>query len=168
MNNQQIDLYTDKENYFSISVKKPPKILRITLILTILISILLPVILMSIMIIQRTELKIQIFLAFGLFWGIAYYLFRVFSWNNYGKEFFEFDNKKISYYADFKYFKDNARIIDNKNLMIEIIESPEKSDDFGFLRISNKTDKIESCIKVSMNELVLLNNLKTTSEQHLI
>ena len=52
--------------------------------------------------------------------------------------------------------------------MIEIIESPEKSDDFGFLRISNKTDKIESCIKVSMNELVLLNNLKTTSEQHLI
>lgn len=156
MNNQQVNFDTNRENCFTISVKKPPKFVQFSLLVTILISLLFPIVVMSTMIIIRAELKIGIFIAFALFWGIAYFLFRVWTWNINGKENFEFGNEKVEYYADFKYFKDSHKQIDNKEIKFEVNELIDGKDKFGQLIISNENDKIESCIKVSPNEL---NNL---------
>ena len=68
-----------------------------------------------------------------------------------------------TYFADFKYFKDSQTQIDNKEINLEINELIDGKDKFGQLIISNESDRIESCIKVSINELNdLAERLKTT------
>ena len=163
MNNSQIKFESNRENCFTISVKKPPKIIQISLLIIILISVLFPIIIMSAMIILRAELKIGIFFAFALFWGIAYYLFRVWTWNLNGKENYEFGEEKISYFADFKYFKDSQTQIENKEIKLEINEIIDGKNKYEQLVIKNENDKIESCIKVSPREMNnLIERLKTT------
>ena len=164
MINQQIKLKESIENQFTISVKKPPKFIQFSLLTIIMISILIPIGILIAMIILRAELKIGIFFAFALFWGIGYYLFRVWTWNQNGKEIYKFENGEISYLADFKYFKDSHKKIDNNDIIYKVNELIDGKDKFGQLIISNENEMIESCIKVSPNELNnLIERLKTNS-----
>jgi len=163
MIHQQIKLNNETGFQFTIAVKKPPRLIQFSLLAIITISMLIPIVVMLAMIISRAELKIGIFFAFAFFWGIGYYLFRVWSWNQHGKEIFKFENGKISYLADFKYFKDSHRQIDNKETIYNMNELIDGKETFGQLIISNENELIESCIKVSTNELTnFIKRLKTT------
>ena len=153
MNKQQVHFEPNRENYFTISVKKPPKFIQISLIITILISLLLPIAGMSAMIILRTELKIEILIGFAVFWTVAYFLFRVWTWNANGKENFEFGKEKISYFADFKYFKDSQTQIENNNLTFEFEEIGHIKDNQGLLIIKSGENTLKSVVKVKIPEL---------------
>lgn len=150
---RQINFDSNQENLFTISVKRPPKFAQVGLIITILISLLIPIIVLTFMLINHAELKIGIFVLFGIFGLISVYLFRVWSWNQNGKEIFEIGNEEVKYYADFKYFKGSKQQIDKTDLKFEINELIDGKEKYGQLLISNDSEKIESCIKVEPNEL---------------
>jgi multidrug transporter EmrE-like cation transporter len=163
MQSQQINFTNDRENSFTISVKKTSKFARIILIFTFLIFLIMPIIFLTFMIIERAELKIGIFFSFALFWGFAYYMFRVISWNQFGKEFFTIENDKIKYYSDFKYFKDSFKEIENNDIKIEFENIGYLEENLGVLSIKNKSDSLKSVIKVPILELnELIKKIKTT------
>ena len=163
MLNKQIKFTNDRENSFTISVKKTSIFARIILIITFLIFLIMPILTLTFMIIERAKLNIGIFFSFALFWGFAYYIFRVISWNNFGKEIFTFENDRIKYYSDFKYFKDSFKEIENNDLKIEHEKIGYIEDNLGVLTIMNKTDSLKSVIKVPIPELTeLISQIKTT------
>jgi len=163
MIHQQIKLNNETGFQFTIAVKKPPRLIQFSLLAIITISMLIPIVVMLAMIISRAELKIGIFFAFALFWGIGYYLFRVWSWNQHGKEIFKFENENISYLADFKYFKDGHKKIDNNEIIYQINKLIDGKETIGQLIISNENEMIESCIKFTQNKLTkLIKQLKST------
>jgi len=150
---KQINFDTNRKNLFTISVNRPPKFAQIGLIITIMISLLIPIIVLTLMLINRAELKIGIFVLFGIFGLISFYLFRVWTWNQNGKEVFEIGKENIKYYADYKHFKDGRQQIDKSDIQFEINELIDGKEKYGQLLISNETEKIESCIRVKPNEL---------------
>ncbi len=150
---KQINFDTNRKNFFSISVKKPPLFAQFGLIFTMMISLLMPIAILTFMLINRAELKIGLFVSFAIFWGIGYFLFRVWTWNQNGKEMFEIGNDKIIYYADFKYFKDSHQQIDKKDVRFEINEMLNGKERYVQLLINNDKEEIESCINVEPNEL---------------
>jgi len=150
---KQINFDPNQENLFTISVKRPPKFAQIGLMITIMISLLIPIIVLTFMLINRAELKIGIFVLFGIFGLMSFYLFRVWTWNQNGKEVFEIGKEKINYYADFKFFKDSRLQIDKTDIRFEINELIDGKKKYRQLLISNTTEKIESCIRVEPIEL---------------
>ena len=71
-----------------------------------------------------------------------------------------FNAKDICYYADFKYFTDGKKSIENKELKYSV---SEEFDGKSSLIINNGIEEIETSIKIPTSDLLnLIEKLKTT------
>jgi len=148
----QIDFSNIENNRITIYVRKSPLFIRIILMIVLFVFIAGPILGLVSMIIERAELKIGIFISFALFWGLGYYVFRILTWNSFGKEHFSFTDK-VSYFSDFKYFKDSFKEIDKNNLSFDFEEIGYKEDNEGVLIIKGENEFLKSSIKVKIPEL---------------
>ena len=152
MNEPQIEFSNNGKREITISVRKSPIFIRITLFIVFILFIIAPITGLAIMLVERMEMKFGIFISFGLFWGLGYYVFRLFSWNSYGKEHISF-NESVQYYSDFKYFKDSQTEFDNDNLTFEFEEIGYNEDNQGLLIIKSGENTLKSVVKVKIPEL---------------
>ena len=152
MNKPQIEFSKNEKKEITISVRKSSLFTRIVLFIIFVLFVSAPILGLAIMLIDRMEIKFGIFISFGLFWGLGYYVFRLFSWNSYGKELISF-NESVQYYSDFKYFKDSHTEFNNDNLTFDFEEIGYFEDNQGILIIKGDEHIFKSVIKVKTPEL---------------
>ena len=152
MTSPQINFINNDKKQIVISVRKSPIFLRIFLMIIFILFLIVPILGMAEMIIEREKLKFGAFISLALFWGLAYYVFRILSWNTFGKEHISFTDK-VEYFSDFKYFKDSFKEFDNSDLRFEFEKIGYEEDNEGFLIIKNNNETLKSVIKVKIPEL---------------
>lgn len=102
-----------------LNVKRAPSIALYFLLSVAIIIFLIPLLALALLIIPDGE---GVSFAFLIPWSIALfvsiYLFRLYLWNRYGREVFIVGRQTLVHYYDYKFFKDNRRKIDFKDLDI--------------------------------------------------
>ena len=164
MANNQIQFSENEEKRITIWVKKSNLFARIMLLLFLIMNFIAPLLSLYFMANEGVRLKLGTFLSFALFWGIAYYFFRLYSWNSYGKEIISFGDK-INYHSDYKFFKDSQTEINGNNITFQYEEIGYKENNEGVLIIKNDEETIRSVVKVKIPELQeAINELETYIE----
>ncbi|MDR6968950.1 hypothetical protein J2X31_002976 [Flavobacterium arsenatis] len=116
--------------------------------------------------IQGEGIKFGGILVLGIFSLIGFYMLRVSLWNRYGKEVIVFKNDEITYFADYKWFKDGEKSIDKNAIVYSIKPAGYEDENKGVLLISNGKSQIESVIKMSIQDIeIVIQLLKTTPSQ---
>ena len=158
---KQFDL---KNNHLTLTSKPSPLFVRILILFFSLISILLPIGGMIGSMVSGNGFHFGFLMVIGFFGLIGFYLLRVFLWNSYGKEVILFNQNKVTYEADYKWFKDGKKIknIDSPSYSIKSIGYEDEN--FGALVINSEQDTLESVVKMPNKQLEdLILELKTTA-----
>lgn len=137
-----------KNNEIIISSQPSPLIARIILKFIIIISALIPIAAVIAMIISEIGFHFGVLISFILFWGIGIYLIRVFLWNKFGREILSYQPDKISYLADYKYFKDSIREISTDNLDASKVEK----ESGVIVKFSNGESTIMTVLPITLKE----------------
>ena len=146
----------------TISTKKAPVFIMITLTLLLSILTLIPIAVTFFVYTYGDGPHIGIAFSFILCWGVGFYLLRVTLWNSVGREILTLNPEKISYIADYKLFRDGRQEITTKDLETEIIYEDKPNKPLGRLRLKNKTTSIETTIQTTLTEMEeLINEIKT-------
>jgi len=158
MNNNQIEFKEGNPNVYIISVNKSPLIVRAILLIILILFALIPVMATYFRLSSGYGFHFGLALSFVLCWLIGFYLLRIVLWNTYGKEKLEFNDSIITYEADYKFFKDGKKELENKRLTIDINKIPEEKKDIGTLVINNELDQIITVIKLPIEKLKEIEN----------
>lgn len=146
----QIDF---KQNLI-LRVKKSPLLGRVLLYLITFLSIALPLGGFIPNIINGGELKFFNLVFLFIFGLIAFYMLRVSLWNTYGSEFIQFDNNKLTYVADYHWFKDKVKEFTFENIEYDIKQVGYEEDNKGVLVIKFDDDKVlETVTKIPIPNL---------------
>lgn len=133
-----------------------PRAIRAILTLILAICVLIPILVTYFAFAKGDGPHFGLFVSFLIFWGLGVYLLRILLWNTYGKEIITLEQDKISYLADYKYFKDGLKELKIKNLDIQIIYEDSMDIHVGRLRILNQESEIETVLKSSLTDLELI------------
>lgn len=125
---------------------------RIILLVLTTISFLIPIV-ATIVAILILELKPAIIITYIIFGLSGYFFLKLYLWNKHGKEILSLKRDKINYHADYKLFIGNKREINSDAVKIEYLESVEKKENFGTLKLSNDNEIIETVIKLTLDDL---------------
>src|SRR5690606_99190 len=131
-----------KQNQLVLKVKKSPLLGRILLYLITFLSIGLPLGGFIVNMISNAGFSFFHILFLFIFGLIAFYMLRVSLWNTYGKESIEFDNNKLTYVADYHWFKDKVKEFDFEKIDYEIKQVGYEEDNKGVLVIKFDDDKV--------------------------
>jgi len=131
-----------KENQLVLRVKKSPFLGRILLYLITFLSIALPLGGFIANMINGGELKFFNIVFLFIFGLIAFYMLRVSLWNTYGFELIQFGNNKLTYVADYHWFKDKVKEFDFENINYDIKPVSYEEDNKGLLVIKFDDDKV--------------------------
>ncbi|MEG1313911.1 MAG: hypothetical protein RSD40_06305 [Bacilli bacterium] len=105
-------------------------------------------------IINGGELKFFNLVFLFIFGLIAFYMLRVSLWNTYGSEFIQFDNNKLTYVADYHWFKDKVKEFTFENIEYDIKQVGYEEDNKGVLVIKFDDDKVlETVTKIPIPDL---------------
>ncbi|MEG1026925.1 MAG: hypothetical protein RSF34_20810 [Flavobacterium sp.] len=150
-----------KENQLVLRVKKSPLLGRILLYLITFLSIALPIGGFIGNITSNIGLSFFHILFLFVFGFIAFYMLRVSLWNTYGCESIQFGNKKLTYVADYHWFKDKVKEFNFENINYDIKQVGYEEDNQGVLVIKFDDDKVlKTVTKISMYDLeILIRNL---------
>jgi len=147
----QIDF---KQNHLILRVKKSPLLGRVLLYLITFLSIALPLGGFIANIINGGELKFFNLVFLFIFGLIAFYMLRVSLWNTYGSEVIQFDNNKLTYVADYHWFKDKVKEFTFENIEYDIKQVGYEEDNKGVLVIKFDDDKVlETVTKIPIPDL---------------
>ena len=152
-----------KDNQLILKVKKSPLLGRILLYLITFLSIALPLGGFIVNMISNVGLSFFHILFLFLFGLIAFYMLRVSLWNTYGFESIQFDNNKLTYVADYRWFKDKVKEFTFENINYDIKPVGYEEDNKGVLVITFDDDKVlETVTKIPISNLesliIRLNN----------
>jgi len=129
---------------------KTPFIIRLTLTVILFICFLVPLLTSFFFLESGKGPHIGIAISFLIFWGIGFLMLRIVLWNAYGREIVTLETDKITYIADYKYFKDAHQAIEIKGMVVEaILDESEKN--LGRIRFFNEDITIETVLE-STNE----------------
>lgn len=143
-----------KENQLVMRVKKSPLLGRILLYVITFLSIALPLGGFIVNMISNVGLNFFYILFLFIFGLIAFYMLRVSLWNTYGKESIEFGKNKLTYAADYHWFKDKVKEFTFENINYDIKPIGYEEDNKGVLVIKFDDDKVlETVTKVSISDL---------------
>lgn len=101
--------YTLSENELEIRVKKAPVVARSMMFIFAAISFLLPTVGTILGLASGKGFHIGYAIGLVVFGLLGFYLLRVSLWNSFGKELITFNSNKISYVADYGWFKDGKK-----------------------------------------------------------
>ena len=113
---------------------------------------LLPIMSMIMMIKMGDQMRFGLFVGFGFFWFLSFWMTRQFLWNLYGKEVLTFKNRRIYYYSDFKYFQDSRKEIDATTFDVSVLELQEWDEKLGQLVFTSSKGVIELATKVPLKD----------------
>lgn len=143
-----------KQNQLILRVKKSPLLGRILLYLITFLSIALPLGGFIVNMINNVGLSFFHILFLFIFGLIAFYMLRISLWNTYGFELIQFGNNKLTYVADYHWFKDKVKEFDFENIKHEVKPMGYEEDNKGVLVIKFDDDKVlETVSKVSISDL---------------
>lgn len=143
-----------KENQLVLRVKKSPFLGRILLYLITFLSIALPLGGFIANMINGGELKFFNIVFLFIFGLIAFYMLRVSLWNTYGFELIQFGNNKLTYVADYHWFKDKVKEFTFENIEYDIKQVGYEEDNKGVLVIKFDDDKVlETVTKIPIPDL---------------
>jgi len=99
---------------------------------------------------------------YGIFGLIAFYMLRVSLWNTYGAEIIHFEKNKLTYTADYRWFKDGLKEFDFEKIDFTIQKAGYEEDHKGVLVIKfDEKEMFETVSKFPLSDLeILLINLK--------
>jgi hypothetical protein len=153
---------TFSENEIIIKGKKVPPFILFSLTFILIISALIPIGAVGFRVLYGMGFHFGLILSFLIFWGIAIYLTRILLWNIYGKEILTLKQDKITYIADYKYFKDGKKEVQSSNLNIEFFEQSGSDEKNGFLTINSDNNSIECSNKITRNQYdKIINKIET-------
>ncbi|NVO02830.1 MAG: hypothetical protein HXX09_09035 [Bacteroidetes bacterium] len=141
------------KSILTLSVPKSSRFTRIILIFFTIFFFIMPILSTIFIIYFEQELKFGFAIFYIVFWLAGFYFLRLFLWNSHGKEVLTFGKEKISYFTDYKFFKDRRISISNQLINIEIIEKEVNFEKKATLKIFNETETIETSIKVPFEDL---------------
>jgi|SRR5690554_5979242 len=143
-----------KENQLVLRVKKSPLLGRILLYLITFLSIALPLGGFIVNMISNVGLSFFHILFLFIFGLIAFYMLRISLWNTYGSELIQFDNNKLTYVADYYWFKDKVKEFSFENINYDIKLVGYEEDNKGALVIRFDDDKVlETVTKMPLSDL---------------
>lgn len=142
-----------EKNTLTLYVKKSPFIIRIIFLIISILFFLLPISGMIAAILNGDPLKFGYFIVIGLSGLLGFYIFRIYLWNSFGKEVIILNKNEISYEADYKYFKDGRKLIAFDTINFNITSIGYKEENLGLLTIGHEESKIESVVKLPINQL---------------
>lgn len=158
---KQIEL---KDNQLILKVKKSPLLARLLLYLITFLSIALPLGGFIVNMISNVGLNFFYLLFLFIFGLIAFYMLRVSLWNTFGKESIQFSNNKLTYVADYHWFKDKVKEFTFENINFDIKQVGYEADNKGVLMIKFDADKVlETVTKIPIADLEkLITNINKT------
>ena len=89
----------------------------------------------------------------GLFGLMGFYMLRVSLWNTYGYETIVFDKQKVTYEANYGWFKDGKKTKDINPLVFSIKQVGYEEDKKGTLMIGTDDSCIECVTKIPIREI---------------
>ncbi|WP_166963168.1 hypothetical protein [Yeosuana marina] len=98
-------------------------------------------------------LHIGYFIILFLFGLIAFYLLRISLWNTYGEETIVLNMPTIQYEANYGWFKDGKKTINSNTPVFSISQIGYEEDKIGTLVIGENDEKIESVVKIPINQI---------------
>lgn len=137
----------------TLSIRKSPIFIRAVLSFVLVILFLFPLVVTFLVLVFGDGPHVGIAFSYLFFWGIGFYVLRIILWNSFGREILELSPDKISYVADYKYFKDGRKEIGTDELQIEIGLEYTDSDQLGRLQLINGSESIESVLQMDISEL---------------
>ncbi|MBZ4033690.1 hypothetical protein K6T82_02865 [Flavobacterium sp. 17A] len=145
--------YHFQNNTLHLKVKKSPFLVRATMFVVAFSFFIFPVIGLIFSVIGGFGLNFSYFIAIGIFSLIGFYTLRVSLWNTYGEETIQIFENKVIYEANYKWFKDAKKetLISNPNFYAA--PAGYEEDNEGVLIIASDEIKIESVVKMKMNQL---------------
>jgi hypothetical protein len=151
--------FTFKNNQLKLSVRKSPLIIRIVLFLFAFAFFIFPVLGTIASIVSGGGLQFGLLIGIGIFALLGFYLLRIALWNTYGKETILFLESEIIYEADYHWFKDAKKVIENKNINYLFSPTGYEEDNEAVLILDNGKDAIECAVKMpqqQIDELIIL------------
>ncbi len=150
--------YSIKDKTLIMNVKKAPILIKCAMFLLSALFFIMPITGVIISIKNREEFHIGYIFMIGAFGLMGFYVLRVALWNTYGVEKVHFQESRISYEADYGWFKDKVKTYDDLTKITFIIDSiGYKEDMMGILIIEADNSVIECATKIPME---ILENLK--------
>lgn len=158
-----------KQNQLILRVKKSPLLGRILLYLITILSIALPLGGFIVNVISNVGLSFFHILFLFIFGLIAFYMLRISLWNTYGSELIQFNNNKLTYVADYRWFKDKVKEFSFENINYDIKPVGYEEDNKGVLLIKFDDDTVlETVTKIPISDLEsLIIRLKNINKRYL-
>lgn len=137
----------------TLKVKTAPLIIRCIYFFFSSICFLFPVLMIVLNIAAGNGLQIAYFISIFIFWLMGIFLLRSALWNTYGQEVIVFNVDSINYQPDYGKFKGNKKEIKNENIIFTYRKIGFEEEQLGNLVIANKEEKIETAVKLSLDQL---------------
>jgi hypothetical protein len=140
-------------NQLKLSVKKSPFIIRFLLFLIAFLTFILPILGMIGSVATGNGFHFGFLIAIGLFSLLAFHLLRIALWNTYGEEIIIFSKTEVIYEANYGWFKDAKKTIENENLNYSLSPIGYEEDHEGVLILDNGKTKIECAVKMKQMQI---------------
>jgi energy-coupling factor transporter transmembrane protein EcfT len=142
-----------EDNTLILKVKKAPIFMRGIMFLISFLSFILPLIGIIIAISLGNKFHFGFLIGVGFFGLIGFYLLRISLWNTYGEETIKFNSSEIEYEANYGWFKDGKKINNIDKPVYSIKQIGYVDDKKGALVLEEGNIKIESVVKIPINQL---------------
>ena len=142
-----------EDNKLTLLIKKSPFLVRLIFFPISFLFFILPIGGMVAYLVSGNEFHIGFL--FGIFISslLGIYMLRITLWNTFGKEVIIFNNSKVTYTADYGWFKDSLKSKVINSISFSILNVGYEEDNTGVLFIGDKESNIESVAKLPINEL---------------
>ncbi|HHC79474.1 MAG TPA: hypothetical protein ENK46_06300 [Flavobacteriia bacterium] len=155
--------YILKDNKLTLKVKKTSLYIRLIMFFFSFLFFLLPLMVTFSAIAMGNRFHIGFLFGLFFFGLLGFYLLRVALWNTYGKEELIFAKNKITYLADYGWFRDSIKIKEIIPQTYSVKSIGYKNENKGVLVIGKDDKKIECVTVMPTNEI---KELIITIEKH--
>jgi len=157
--------YSFKQNQLTLSVAKSSLFVRGTLFVFAGLFFMAPISSILFSVISGKGFHMGFMVMLFLFSIMGYYLLRIALWNTFGKEVITFNNNRLTYLADYGWFKDALKSKEIEPLQYSIRRIGFEEDQKGALVIGDEGNNIQCATKMKTAELnELISQLKTMNK----
>lgn len=151
----------ENQSILILKVKTAPLIIRSVYFFFTVICFLFPILMIVLNIAAGNGLQIGYFISILIFGLMGFFLLRSALWNTFGQEVIVFNTYSVNYQPDYGKFKGNKKEIKNENINFTYRKIGFEDEQIGNLVIANKEDKIETVVKLAIDQLKeLINDLE--------
>lgn len=137
----------------TLRVKKAPLLVRGTLFFFAFLSFVMPVTATVVYMALGNGFHFGFLIGWFIFGLIGFYMLRIALWNTYGNEVIRFQGGRITYVADYGWFKDGKKHISHDDeVVFEMQPLGYEEDNKGGLLISGNGENISCVVKMPMEQ----------------